>query len=85
MLRRGVQGRKVCQITGMDLFFVDKINKIVKMEEELKNIKVEEFTEESLSYYKEKGFSDKAISNFVGCKPPEIYALRKKWNYYACI
>ena len=50
------------------------------MEEELKNIKVEEFTEESLSYYKEKGFSDKAISNFVGCKPPEIYALRKKWN-----
>ena len=64
----------------MDLFFVDKINKIVKMEEELKNIKVEEFTEESLSYYKEKGFSDKAISNFVGCKPPEIYALRKKWN-----
>ena len=64
----------------MDLFFVDKINKIVKMEEELKNIKVDEFTEESLSYYKEKGFSDKAISNFVGCKPPEIYALRKKWN-----
>ena len=62
------------------LIFVDKINKIVKMEEELKNIKVDEFTEESLSYYKEKGFSDKAISNFVGCKPPEIYALRKKWN-----
>ena len=29
---------------------------------------------------KKKGFSDKAISNFVGCKPPEIYALRKKWN-----
>ena len=53
---------------------------MVQMEEELKNIKVDEFTEESLSYYKEKGFSDKAISNFVGCKPPEIYALRKKWN-----
>ena len=80
MLRRGYKEEKVCQITGMDLFFVDKINKIVKMEEELKNIKVDEFTEESLSYYKEKGFSDKAISNFVGCKPPEIYALRKKWN-----
>ena len=80
MLRRGYKEEKVCQITGMDLFFIDKINKIVKMEEELKNIKVDEFTEESLSYYKEKGFSDKAISNFVGCKPPEIYALRKKWN-----
>ena len=40
MLRRGYKEEKVCQITGMDLFFVDKINKIVKMEEELKNIKV---------------------------------------------
>jgi carbamoyl-phosphate synthase large subunit len=80
MLRRGYKEEKICQITKMDLFFVDKIRSIVEMEEDLKRMKVEDFTEESLHYYKEKGFSDKAISNFVGCKPPEVYALRKKWN-----
>ncbi|HAG03861.1 MAG TPA: carbamoyl-phosphate synthase large subunit [Lachnospiraceae bacterium] len=80
MLRRGYKTEKVCDITKMDLFFVDKIRKIVEMEEELKEYKLEDFTEESLRYFKDKGFSDKAISKFVGCKPPQIYELRKKWN-----
>lgn len=80
MLRRGYKVEKVCQITGMDLFFIAKIAKIVEMEETLKTMKLEDFTEENLRFFKEKGFSDKAISKFVGCIPPDIYALRKKWN-----
>lgn len=80
MLRRGYKVEKVCQITGMDLFFIAKIAKIVEMEETLKTMKLEDFTEENLRFFKEKGFSDKAISKFVGCIPPDIYALRKKWD-----
>lgn len=80
MLRRGYKVEKVCQITGMDLFFIAKIAKIVEMEEALKSMKLEDFNEENLRYFKEKGFSDKAISKFVGCIPPDIYALRKKWD-----
>ncbi|MGN1317522.1 MAG: carbamoyl-phosphate synthase large subunit [Lachnospirales bacterium] len=80
MLRRGYQVEKVCKITGMDLFFVSKIANLVEMEEELKTMSLDDFTEENLRYFKEKGFSDKAISRFVGCIPPDIYALRKKWN-----
>jgi hypothetical protein len=41
---------------------------------------LEDFTEESLRYFKEKGFSDKAISRFVGCTPPDIYKLRQKFD-----
>ncbi len=80
MLRRGYKVEKVCQITGMDLFFIAKIAKIVEMEETLKTMKLEDFTEENLRFFKEKGFSDKAISKFVGCIPPDIYDLRKKWD-----
>lgn len=80
MLRRGYKVEKVCQITGMDLFFIHKIYKIVEMEETLKGMKLEDFNEENLRYFKEMGFSDKAISKFVGCIPPSIYELRKKWN-----
>ncbi len=80
MLRRNYRVEKVCQITGMDLFFIHKIKSIVDMEEQLKLMKVDDFTEESLRFYKEKGFSDKAISNFVGCTPPDIYALRQRFN-----
>ena len=80
MLRKGYKVEKVCQITGMDLFFIAKIAKIVDMEETLKTMKLEDFTEENLRFFKEKGFSDKAISKFVGCIPPDIYVLRKKWD-----
>lgn len=80
MLRRGYRVEKVCEITGMDPFFVNKINSIVELEEELKSMKLEDFNEENLRYFKEKGFSDKAISRFVGCIPPDIYKLRQKFD-----
>jgi carbamoyl-phosphate synthase large subunit len=82
MLRRDYKLEKVCQITGMDLFFVNKIKGIVEMEEELKTMKLEDFNEENLRYFKEKGFSDKAISKFIGCIPPDVYELRKKFNIF---
>ena len=80
MLRRNYRVEKVCEITGMDLFFISKIKSIVDMEEELKGMKLEDFNAENLRFFKEKGFSDKAISRFVGCTPPDIYALRKKYD-----
>ena len=80
MLRRNYRVEKVCQITGMDLFFVEKIKGIVDIEEELKNMTLDDINEDNLRYYKEMGFSDKAISRFIGCTPPEIYALRKQYN-----
>lgn len=80
MLRRNYRVEKVCQITGMDPFFVNKINNLVQLEEELKTMKLEDFNEENLRYFKEKGFSDKAISRFVGCTPPDIYKLRQDFD-----
>ncbi len=80
MLRRDYKVEKVCQITGMDLFFVEKIKRLVEMEEDLKTITLEELDERTLSHYKKTGFSDKAIAKILNCQPPAVYALRKKWN-----
>ncbi len=80
MLRRGYLVEKVCEITGMDKFFVHKIKRIVDMEEELKQYSKEDMTEEYLRDLKKVGFSDKGIADLLGCTPPEIYELRKKWN-----
>ncbi|MCD7905133.1 MAG: carbamoyl-phosphate synthase large subunit [Clostridiales bacterium] len=80
MLRRNYKVEKVCQITGMDLFFVEKIKRLVEMEEDLKTITLEELDKRTLSHYKKTGFSDKALAKILNCQPPDIYALRKKWN-----
>ncbi len=80
LLRRGYLMEKICEITGMDPFFVKKIQKIVLMEEELKNHTIDTITPEMLREYKKKGFSDKGIANLIGCGGDDVYKLRKKFN-----
>ena len=80
LLRRGYLMEKVCEITGMDPFFVKKIQKIVRMEEELKAYTIDTITPEILREYKKKGFSDKGIANLIGCGGDDVYKLRKKFN-----
>ncbi len=77
ILRRGYRLDKVCEITGMDMFFVRKIQKLVEMEEQLKTMSLKDFDEDTLRFYKQKGFSDKGIADLIGATPPELYQLRK--------
>lgn len=80
MLRRNYRVEKVCEITGMDPFFVNKIKGIVDMEEALKEMSIEDLDANTLKYYKEKGFSDKLIAKYLNVQPPKIYELRKQHN-----
>jgi carbamoyl-phosphate synthase large subunit len=80
LLRRKYSLEEICDITGMDPFFIHKIKNIVDWEEELKTLKLADLTKEKLLFYKQKGFSDKAIADFIDSTPPEIYSLRKKWT-----
>lgn len=80
MLRRNYRVEKVCQITGMDSFFINKIKKLVDIEEQIKTMTLKDLNESNLRYLKKKGFSDKAIANFLNCIPPDVYELRKKFN-----
>ena len=80
MLRRNYRVEKVCEITGMDQFFVNKIKGIVDMEEALKEMSIEDLDADNLKYYKEKGFSDKLIAKYLNVQPPKIYELRKQHN-----
>ena len=64
LIRRNYNMEKLAEITGMDPFFLQKIKNIVDAEEELKK-------------YKKMGFSDKGISELIGCDADEVYNLRK--------
>ncbi|MBN2220586.1 MAG: carbamoyl-phosphate synthase large subunit [Vallitaleaceae bacterium] len=83
LLRRGYRKDKICKITGMDPFFVDKIDGIVQQEEELRGCKLEEIDRETMRSLKKKGFSDKAIADFTGATPTEVYNLRKAYKISA--
>ncbi len=83
LLRRGYRKDKICKITGMDPFFIEKIDGIVQLEEHLSEKKLEELTREQLHQLKKKGFSDKAIADFLHCLPTEVYKKRKELGIQA--
>ena len=76
LIRRNYNMEKLAEITGMDPFFLQKIKNIVDAEEELKKYKLADLTYDILKKYKKMGFSDKGISELIGCAD-EVYNLRK--------
>jgi len=77
LIRRNYNMEKLAEITGMDPFFLQKIKNIVDSEEELKKYKLADLTYDILKKYKKMGFSDKGISELIGCDADEVYNLRK--------
>lgn len=83
MLRRNYRVDKVCEITGIDAFFIEKLKDLVMEEEALKETKLEELTKERLRRLKQRGFSDKGMAQLMGRSPQEIYSLRKAYGIHA--
>jgi len=71
---------RINKITGIDMFFLEKIKWIVEEEQRLKLSKIEDLDKEWLHNLKKKGFSDKAIADMLKVTPDDIYRLRDIWN-----
>ena len=69
----GVDHSRICNITQIDMFFLDKIKKIVDFEKELE---VNKNSLEHLKEAKRMGFSDSYIAELWGASEDEIYNLR---------
>jgi len=80
LLRRGYDIDKVHEITGIDKFFVHKINNIVYEEENLKRKTLEEIDLKLLIKIKKLGFSDMGIAELINCNFLDIVNLREKYN-----
>ena len=77
LIRRGYRMEKICEITGMDPFFIKKIENIVEAEEELKQYTLNNITADVMKKYKKMGFSDKGIASLIGCAESDVHTLRK--------
>lgn len=80
MLKRGYIKEKLQKITGIDKFFMEKIEWIVEQQEELKRTTYKELTEKKLRNLKKKGFSDKGIAELMGIGEEDIYAKRVEYG-----
>ncbi|MTI71730.1 MAG: carbamoyl-phosphate synthase large subunit [Firmicutes bacterium] len=80
MLRKDYRVEKVSEITGIDEFFINKINWIVKQEEKLKETTLDKLDKNWLYKLKKRGFSDLGIAKLLDVDENKVYNLRKKFN-----
>lgn len=79
-IRRGITPEYIHDITKIDEWFIDKIERLVRCELRLKN---EELTRELLFEAKRMEFPDKVIAKLTGKTEKEIYDCRIKENIIA--
>ncbi len=79
-LRKGIDYKTIHDITMIDEWFIDKINKIVKMEDALSEVKdgSKELDTELLKEAKRIEFPDNVIARLTGKKEEEVLALRRE-------
>lgn len=80
-IKIGIPIDEIYQLSGIDPWFLYKIENIVKMEEKIKKINIKsEKAIEVIREAKRLGFSDKQIADLINKKEEEIRAFRKKHN-----
>jgi len=73
-LRRGISLSEINSLTGIDLFFLDKLKKLVAIEKEIKAKGLEDLA--LLKKAKEKGFSDPYLAILTGKEEKTIREIR---------
>ncbi|WP_455542650.1 carbamoyl-phosphate synthase large subunit [Intestinibacter sp.] len=82
MIRRGYSIDMIEKITGVDKWFLYRIDWIVKQEEKLKTMHIEDVSKDYLQTLKKKGFSDKGIADLMKISPEKVYELRSLYNIH---
>ncbi len=76
-LRRGINTRDVARASQIDIWFIDKLNNIVKMEKQLSS---QPLSAQLLWQAKRMGFSDEQIGILCNMAPDKVRELRQKWD-----
>lgn len=82
-MRRGYDLDTLYEITKIDHWFLQRIERLVQTEEWLKTQKLENFDAKSLRRVKQLGFPDRVIAQYVGCTRAQVKAMRVALNVQA--
>jgi carbamoyl-phosphate synthase large subunit len=78
-LQKGAEVAEIVNITKIDVFFIKKLEKIVKLAEEIKNAGIAWLDYDLYLKAKKIGFGDTYIANLVNVPLEDILKLRKKY------
>ncbi|MGD0328823.1 MAG: carbamoyl-phosphate synthase (glutamine-hydrolyzing) large subunit [Nitrososphaeria archaeon] len=79
-LKIGISVDKICKLTWIDRWFVDKIKNIVDIEQKFKNLGKLEGNADLVRVAKKMGFSDNQIAKSTNTSEKEVRSFRKEFG-----
>lgn len=80
IIRRDYRMDQINRITGIDIFFLEKLKRIIREEQRLKLSSIRDLHQDWLLSLKKMGFSDKGIADLLNVQPDQVYNLRQIWG-----
>ena len=77
-IRKGWDIEKIYSLTKIDYWFLDQIEELIKIEEKLSSLSIDELNKDYIQEIKEKGFSDSRIAEMIGETEDNLRKHRKK-------
>jgi carbamoyl-phosphate synthase large subunit len=77
-LKLGISIKTIQRLTRIDMWFLQQIEEMIALENEIEKFKLSDLPKELLYEAKQKGYADRQIAHLLRCLESEVYAKRNE-------
>ena len=79
-MKLGISIKTIQKLTRIDMWFLEQIEQMIALENEVSKYKLETISKDLLYEAKQMGYADRQMAHLLKCLESEVYSMRKEFN-----
>ncbi|MBP6755335.1 MAG: carbamoyl-phosphate synthase large subunit [Bacteroidia bacterium] len=79
-MKLGISIKTIQKLTRIDMWFLEQIEQMIALENEVSKYKLETISKDLLYEAKQMGYADRQMAHLLKCLESEVYSKRKEFN-----
>ena len=79
-MKLGISIKTIQKLTRIDMWFLEQIEQMIALENEISKYKLETISKDLLYEAKQMGYADRQMAHLLKCLESEVYSKRKEFN-----
>jgi carbamoyl-phosphate synthase large subunit len=79
-MKLGISIKTIQKLTRIDMWFLEQIEQMIALENEVSKFKLETISKDLLYEAKQMGYADRQMAHLLKCLESEVYSKRKEFN-----
>jgi len=79
-MKLGISIKTIQKLTRIDMWFLEQIEQMIALENEVSKFKLETISKDLLYEAKQMGYADRQMAHLLNCLESEVYSKRKEFN-----